>query len=74
VSEARRLAGQLQRFGWQLMAPATSVVIAFSAALGAAGGYEPVDAIRLSNFVLVTCSPETSHCSGPFSQPRSARE
>jgi hypothetical protein len=43
VSEARRLAGQLQRFGWQLLAGATSLVIAFSAARGIAGGYEPVN-------------------------------
>jgi hypothetical protein len=43
VSEARRLAGQLQRFGWQLLASATSLVIAFSAVRGIAGGYEPVN-------------------------------
>jgi hypothetical protein len=43
VSEARRLAGQLQRFGWQLLAGATSFVIAFSAVRGIAGGYEPVN-------------------------------
>jgi hypothetical protein len=43
VREARRLAGQLQRFGWQLLAGATSLVIAFSAARGIAGGYEPVN-------------------------------
>ena len=43
MSEARRLAGQLQRFGWQLLASATSLVIAFSAARGIAGGYEPVN-------------------------------
>ena len=43
MREARRLAGQLQRFGWQLLAGATSLVIAFSAARGIAGGYEPVN-------------------------------
>ena len=43
MSDARRLAGQLQRFGWQLLASATSLVIAFSAARGIAGGYEPVN-------------------------------
>ena len=42
MREARRLAGQLQRFGWQLLAAATSLVIAFSAVRGVAGGYEPV--------------------------------
>ena len=39
----RRLAGQIRRFGWQLLAGATSLVIAFSAARGLAGGYEPVN-------------------------------
>jgi len=43
VSEMRRLAGQIRRFGWQLLAGATSLVIAFSAARGLAGGYEPVN-------------------------------
>lgn len=43
MSEARRLAGQMRRFGWQLLAAATSLVIAFSAARGIAGGYEPVN-------------------------------
>ena len=43
MREARRLAGQLRRFGWQLLAGATSLVIAFSAARGIAGGYEPVN-------------------------------
>ncbi len=43
MSEARRLAGQLQRFGWHLLASATSLVIAFSAVRGIAGGYEPVN-------------------------------
>lgn len=43
MNEARRLAGQLQQFGWQLLAAATSLVIAFSAARGVAGGYEPVN-------------------------------
>jgi hypothetical protein len=43
VSVERRLAVQLRRFGWQLLAAATSLVIAFSAARGIAGGYEPVN-------------------------------
>lgn len=42
MNEARRFAGQLQRFGWQLLAAATSMVIAFSAIRGVARGYEPV--------------------------------